>query len=75
MLRRPSFDIEEDFSGDELHDTYNVRSLTVTYATSYERSQLSVFVFDGLWHDNASLGEMEDHAVLGIKEFNVLRIF
>ena len=42
MLLRPSFDIEQDFPGDELHDAYDVRSLTVTDAMIYECSQLSV---------------------------------
>ena len=42
MLLRPSFDIEQDFPGDELHDAYDVRSLTVTDAMIYDCSQLSV---------------------------------
>ena len=31
-------------------------------------------VFDGLRDDNSSLGEVEDHAVLGVEELRVLRV-
>ena len=53
MLRRPSFDIEQDFPGDELHDTYDVWSPTVTDAKIYKCSQLSVprlkWILNGLY--------------------------
>ena len=37
-----------------------------------EQNELHIPVLNWLWDNNASLGKMQDHAVLSIKEFNVL---
>ena len=42
LPRGPRFDIKQDFPWDELHNTNDVRHLTVTDALIHECSQLSV---------------------------------